>query len=343
MGGDFDLTSSSPPPAKYYRGLIHEDDQGRRRPKSVPLLPTHSRRRDSHDLSWPHSAKPTQRTVGGRRLLRHRGELLERPFAHLFETGGDAPGAPSGAFEHSEAPAGSRRRPQPRAASASGDRCRHTPRSAGRGGIRRLRAARAVCGPVERSGAALDAIPAQFGAGRRTIEPSAPSASRHLSTRDFYHLNVISALHTKHSGLSPVSEPNLVRHHTVKLQSGPRIRRLILRGRSCAASGRDRTRPQERVVQRSKSPKSGRSEPFPRHCRRAAEFCHRLLTARGRSCAAAGRCRIRPENVPCSGRSAEIWTDPSRSRTTAGQFRHAAKFCHGLLRVLCIPEPQNRG
>ena len=36
----------------------------------------------------------------------------------------------------------------------------------------------------------------------------------------------------------------------------------------------------ERVVQRSKSPKSGRSEPFPRHRRpvgRAAEVCHGLL------------------------------------------------------------------
>ena len=90
-----------------------------------------------------------------------------------------------GAFEHSEAPAGSRRGPQPRAASASGDRRRHAPRPAGRGGIRRLRADRVVCGPVERSGAALDAIPAPFGTGRRTIEPSAPSAS-YLNTGDFY-------------------------------------------------------------------------------------------------------------------------------------------------------------
>ena len=40
---------------------------------------------------------------------------------------------------------------------------------------------------------------------------------------------------------------------------------------------------QERVVQRSKSPKSGRSEPFPRtagQCWRVAEFCHGL--SRGR-------------------------------------------------------------
>ena len=44
----------------------------------------------------------------------------------------------------------------------------------------------AVCGPVERSGAALDAIPAPFGAGRRAIEPPTPSAS-HLNTEDFYH------------------------------------------------------------------------------------------------------------------------------------------------------------
>ena len=94
-------------------------------------------------------------------------------------------GCTFGSFEHSEAPAGARRGPQPRAASAPGDRHRHAPRPAGRGGIRRLRAARAVFGPGERSGAALDAIPAPFGAGRRTIEPSAPSAS-HLNTGDFY-------------------------------------------------------------------------------------------------------------------------------------------------------------
>ena len=65
----------------------------------------------------------------GRRLLRCRGELLERPFAHVCETGGDATGPSSRTSQHPETAARARRRLQP-----SGCCCRHligvgTPRS----------------------------------------------------------------------------------------------------------------------------------------------------------------------------------------------------------------------
>ena len=65
-----------------------------------------------------------------------------------------------------------------------GDRRRHAPEPAGAGRSRRLGADRAVCGPLERPGTAVGAIPARFGADRRAIAPPTPSTS-YLDTEDF--------------------------------------------------------------------------------------------------------------------------------------------------------------
>ena len=121
----------------------------------------------------------------GRRLLRRRGELVERPFAHLFETAGMRRvhlRGRSNILKHLLVHvARFNLRVLLRQAIGAG-----TPRGL-RGGVVSAvcGAARAVWGPVERSGAALDAIPAQFVAGRCTIELSAPSES-YLNTGDFY-------------------------------------------------------------------------------------------------------------------------------------------------------------
>ena len=69
----------------------------------------------------------------GRRLLRCRGELLERPFAHLFETGGMRRVHPRGHPNILKRFARARRRLQPRAAVAAPDRRRHAPEPSGPG------------------------------------------------------------------------------------------------------------------------------------------------------------------------------------------------------------------
>ena len=70
---------------------------------------------------------------GGRRLLRSRGELVERTFAHAYETGGMRRVHLRGHPNILEAPAGSRGGTQPRAASAPPDWGRHAPEPAGGG------------------------------------------------------------------------------------------------------------------------------------------------------------------------------------------------------------------
>ena len=97
------------------------------------------------------------RGARGRRLLRCRGELLERPFAHLFETGGmrrvHLRGHPN-ILKRLLVHVG---RLQPRAAPAAPDRRRHAPEPSGPGRGPILRPDQAVVRPVGPSGALLDA------------------------------------------------------------------------------------------------------------------------------------------------------------------------------------------
>ncbi len=69
----------------------------------------------------------------GQRLLRLRGERLERPFAHLYETGGMRRVYLRGQYQHPEAIADPRRRLQSRTPHAAADRRRHVARAAGTG------------------------------------------------------------------------------------------------------------------------------------------------------------------------------------------------------------------
>ena len=116
-------------------------------------------------------------------LQRRRGELVEWPFAHLYETGMRR--VHLRGIRTSEAPAGTRRGLQPRAAPPPSDRRWHTPGPAGPGHNWRLGTDRATCGLLEQSGAALDTIPARFGADRRAIALPA-SSTNHLNTEDFF-------------------------------------------------------------------------------------------------------------------------------------------------------------
>ena len=81
------------------RSYISEPDRGRRNWKKKP---------DARAAVYRNRRRI--RGPRGLRLLRLRGQRLERPFAHLYETGRDAPRAPPRAHEHSEATADPHRR-----------------------------------------------------------------------------------------------------------------------------------------------------------------------------------------------------------------------------------------
>jgi hypothetical protein len=102
------------------RSYISEPDRGRRNWKKKP---------DARAAVYRNRRRI--RGPRGLRLLRLRGERLERPFAHLYETGGMRRAAPARAHEHSEATADPHRRFQSRPADAATDRCRHAAGPAG--------------------------------------------------------------------------------------------------------------------------------------------------------------------------------------------------------------------
>jgi transposase len=67
----------------------------------------------------------------GKRLLRRRGLMLERPFAHCYETGGNATRAPARPRKHSQTTADPCRWVQFESRAAADDRQRDAARSAG--------------------------------------------------------------------------------------------------------------------------------------------------------------------------------------------------------------------
>ena len=157
------------------RSYIAEPDRGRRCWKGAPAA------RDA-----VYANRRRIRGNRGRELLRRRGELLERPFAHLYDTGGMRAGAPAGAFEHSETGAGPCRGWQPRAASASSDRRRHAPWPPGAGRVGCMGADQTVGRPVGRSRAGLGAVSARFAVHNLATALSGLPAL-HLNTEDFCH------------------------------------------------------------------------------------------------------------------------------------------------------------
>ena len=86
----------------------------------------------------------------GKRLLRSRGEKLERTFAHCYETGGDAPSAPAGQDEHRQADLDPCRRIQPRAHDAREVRPFQAPQRLG-GRLRRFSPSSIGSGGSQRS------------------------------------------------------------------------------------------------------------------------------------------------------------------------------------------------
>ena len=104
------------------RSYISDPDRGRRNwsSKAEARAAVYRNRRRIHGAR-------------GQRLLRLRGERLERPFAHLYETGGLRPRVPARTREHVETYVDPRRRPQLGAAHASPDRRRYAPQSPGPG------------------------------------------------------------------------------------------------------------------------------------------------------------------------------------------------------------------
>ena len=108
------------------RSYIAEPDRGRRCWKGAP---------EARDAVYANRRRI--RGNRGRELLRRRGALLERPFAHLYDTGGMRRVHLRGHSNILKRGAGPCRGWQPRAASASSDRRRHAP-VASRGGSCRL-------------------------------------------------------------------------------------------------------------------------------------------------------------------------------------------------------------
>ena len=102
------------------RSYVSEPDRGRRDWSKAPeaQAPVYGNRR-------------RMRGRRGRRLMRQRGERIERSFAHLYDHGRDAAHASARPHEHPEAPPDSCGWLQPRARHASSDRDRHAARAAG--------------------------------------------------------------------------------------------------------------------------------------------------------------------------------------------------------------------
>ena len=82
----------------------------------------------------------------GRRLQRRRGEVVERTFAHMYETGGTASGVGARSRECPQAGADPGGRLQHRATPAPADWRWHAPEPAGAGSIGDLRSDRALAG-----------------------------------------------------------------------------------------------------------------------------------------------------------------------------------------------------
>ncbi len=104
------------------RRCLSEPDRGRRRWRGQ-----HAAR------GAVHASRRRIRKPRGRRLLRQRGERLERPSAHLYETGRLRRVTPAGVRQHPEAPSGARLRFQSRPAPWSPDGRRHAAQPLGRG------------------------------------------------------------------------------------------------------------------------------------------------------------------------------------------------------------------
>ena len=102
------------------RSYVSEPDRGRRDWSKDPeaRAPVYGNRR-------------RMRGRRGRRLMRQRGERIERSFAHLYDTGGMRRTHLRGHTEHPEAPPDSCGWLQSRARHASSDRDRHAARAAG--------------------------------------------------------------------------------------------------------------------------------------------------------------------------------------------------------------------
>ena len=101
------------------RSYISEPDRGRRNWKKNPT---------ARDAVYRNRRRI--RGPRGLRLLRLRGERLERPFAHLYETGGMRRVHLRGHTNIRKRAADPRRRLQSRAAHAAADRRRHAARAA---------------------------------------------------------------------------------------------------------------------------------------------------------------------------------------------------------------------
>ena len=110
------------------RSCISEPDRGRRSWKDQPEArdPVYGNRRRI-------------RGKRGRGFLRRRGELVERTFAHAYETGGMRRVQLRGHPIILKRLLGSCRGAEPRAASASPDRCPHAAEPAGAGFFRPVR------------------------------------------------------------------------------------------------------------------------------------------------------------------------------------------------------------
>ena len=144
------------------RSYISEPDRGRRSWEDHPEArdPVYGNRRRI-------------RGKRGRRLLRSRGERVERTFAHAYETGGmrrvHLRGHPNILKRLLVHVGGT----QPRAASAPPDRGRHAPEPAGAGSFRHLRSARASDRPLGASDGFLGRQSAA--GGYRRLTRSSPS------------------------------------------------------------------------------------------------------------------------------------------------------------------------
>ena len=97
-----------------YRSYISEPARGGRKWKDKP---------DEQAVTYANRRRI--RGTRGKRLIRRRGELLERPFAHYLEAGGHATNAPAKTRQHTQAPSHARGRIQSRDSDAQSHRQGH--------------------------------------------------------------------------------------------------------------------------------------------------------------------------------------------------------------------------
>ena len=157
------------------RSYISEPDRGRRKWKD---------KAEARDAVYRNRRR--LRGARGQRLLRRRGERLERPFAHLYATGAATPRIPAGARQHPQTRPAARCWTEPWVADADAHGCRDTPQSSGACGGVSSAVVVAHATPGDALGRAVDLI-STYHRRRRPPRGALPCLGRPVVRWCFHH------------------------------------------------------------------------------------------------------------------------------------------------------------